>query len=156
MEKFSYMIKVARVCEAPSAKISNASIACDYWKNVIARQSWFDHEKEHLIVLLLNTNAEIEGYSLVSIGTLSETLAHQREIFRAAVATSAYAIILMHNHPSGNASPSDADRFLTMRASEAGALLDVPVLDHVIVAAGGFYSFKDNDIQFRRNNNNNN
>jgi len=130
----SYMIKVVRV-GAPqlSLKFNESGIGRCYWDSVIKRQSWFDENKEHLIVVLLSTQLQIEGYSLVSIGTLSESLAHPREIFRAAVAGGCYGIVLMHNHPSGDPSPSEIDQSLTRRIAEAGGLLQVKVFDHIII-----------------------
>jgi DNA repair protein RadC len=85
----------------------------------------------------------------VSIGSLNESIANPRDIFRPAIITNAYALILMHNHPSGDPSPSEADTRLTRRVSEAATLLQISVLDHVIVGnpgwvgnPKGFFSFK--------------
>src|SRR6267143_1465810 len=103
----SYMVKVLRVGEPEvSMHIKTPGIARRYWESVVKRQPWFDESKETLVVLLLSTRYVIDGYSLVSIGTLNESFAHPREIFRAAVASGSFAIIVMHNHPSGDPRPS--------------------------------------------------
>ena len=88
---------------------------------------------------------------MVSIGSMNESIAHPREIFRPVVATGAYGIILLHNHPSGDPSPSEADTRLTRRLAEAASILQVGLLDHVIVGAPtenrpGYFSFKEAGI----------
>ena len=80
---------------------------------------------------------------IVSQGTLTASLVHPREVFRAALRESAAALILVHNHPSGDPAPSREDRDVTERLTRAGELLGVQVLDHVIVAEAGFYSFRE-------------
>lgn len=112
----SFMMRVARVGEPlPAPKLDHPELCVDYWRNVIAKQHWFDDNKEHLIVLMLDTRYNIIGYSLVSIGTLNESIAHPREIFRPVLVAGAYAFIVMHNHPSGDPSPSQSDHSLTRR-----------------------------------------
>lgn len=125
-----------RICkvrenEAPSVAIATPDDAAAYWRANIDPQ--IDSEKEHLVALLLNTKNECKGHVFISIGSLNETLAHPREIFRPAIVAAAYSFILMHNHPSGDSSPSDADHRLTHRIKEAGELLRMPLRDHVIV-----------------------
>jgi DNA repair protein RadC len=90
---------------------------------------------ESLRVLLLDTRHGLLGEREVSRGSLNESIAHPREIFRPALERGAYAIAIAHNHPSGDPSPSEADRRLTRRLSEAGALLQIPLVDHVIIGA---------------------
>lgn len=140
----AYMVKVTRVCEVPSSNVASASQALAYWRDVITRQLWFDEDKEHLVALLLNTHCDVQGFSLISIGALHETVAYPREIFRAAVASSAYAIVLMHNHPSGDVQPSEADKVVTERCLACGHLLDVRLFDHIIVGGASTYSFREN------------
>lgn len=130
----SYMLKVLRVGEpVPSIRLDTPQIARKYWNSVIKTQPWFDEDKEHIVVLLLSTRLVIAGYSLVSIGSLNESVAHPREIFRAAIAFGAYGIVVMHNHPSGDPCPSDPDRSLTARLVQAAEILHVRVFDHVII-----------------------
>ena len=130
----SYLLKVLRVGEAePSMRLTSPEVARRYWNAVIKKQPWFDEEKENLVVLLLSTRFNIEGYSIASIGTLNDSIAHPREIFRAAVAGGCYGIVVMHNHPSGDPSPSDTDHSLTRRLRDSANLLQIQLVDHVIV-----------------------
>lgn len=132
--KQSYMLKVLRVGEAaPAASLHEQDACWNYWNEVIKQQVWFDQNKEVIVVLLFSPQLVIEGYALVSIGSLTEAIAHPREIFRAAVAAGCYGIVVMHNHPSGDPNPSDADENLTQRLHAAGEILQIPLLDHVIV-----------------------
>jgi len=84
----------------------------------------------------------IKGHQLVSIGTQDTLLVHAREVFRLAIMTAANALIVMHCHPSGDSSPSDADVKVTRDLIRAGQLLKIEVLDHVIVGSGNFSSLK--------------
>jgi len=133
-QETTYEIRVSRINETPgTAKIDRAGVAFDYWNNKIAASPWYDGDKEMLVALLLDTRSHVIAHNLVSLGSLNESIAHPREIFRPAIVGAAYAVIVMHNHPSGNPQPSESDRRLTRRLSEAGTLLNMPVLDHVIV-----------------------
>src|ERR1051325_5168834 len=129
----AYMVKVTRLCQVPSGQAASPASAHDYWKSVIAKQPWFDADKEHLIALMLNADGNVDGFSLVSIGSLTETLAYPREIFRAAVAQCAFAVVLMHNHPGDSIDPSEADLHVTARLQACGDLLGIALLDHIIV-----------------------
>jgi len=104
--------------------------------------------QEVLRVILLNTRLRQVSTVEISRGTINESLAHPREIFRPAVALSAYAVILVHNHPSGDPAPSDADTRLTRRVAEAAKILQIHFLDHVIIGQHldgkpPFFSFKE-------------
>lgn len=142
----SFGVKVVRVSEAAAVyKLETPETARDYWQKVIARKRWFDESKEHLVVILLSTRYKVEGHSLVSIGTMNESIAHPREIFRAAIAGGAFAIVLMHNHPSGDPAPSVSDLCLTRRLEQCADLLQIRLLDHVVVGKGeSYWSFKEN------------
>src|SRR3989338_9769475 len=93
-------------------------------------------DKEHLYLLHLDSKNNIVKEELISIGTLNSSLIHPREVFKSAIRESANAVILVHNHPSGDPTPSDEDRQVTERIVEAGELLKIKVLDHVIVGKG--------------------
>jgi len=104
--------------------------------------------KESLRVILLDTRYHLIRIQEVSTGSVNESIAHPREIFHPAVASSAYAVIVVHNHPSGETSPSQADHSLTRRLAEAAELLQIKLLDHIIIGApangsGGYFSFKE-------------
>lgn len=102
-------------------------------------------KKEHFYALYLDTkNRIIEKPELISTGTLNSSIVHPREIFKEAIKKSANAIILVHNHPSGDCSPSDEDLQITKKLIDAGKLLGIKVLDHVIIG-DEFWSWKDNN-----------
>ena len=113
-------------CETPEQ-------AAAYWKAHIPDHPYFNPECECLVVFILNTRRRIKGHYLVSIGTMDTILCHPREIFRLAVMASASAIIICHNHPSGEPTPSEADIKITRDLIRAGQLLKIEVLDHVIM-----------------------
>jgi DNA repair protein RadC len=98
---------------------------------------------EHFGVLLLDTRHRVMRTVVVSMGTLDTSLVHPREVFREAVAGSAAALVLFHNHPSGDPTPSAEDVELTGRLAMAGRLVGIDVMDHVILGDGRYYSFKE-------------
>jgi DNA repair protein RadC len=104
--------------------------------------------KESLRVILLDTRYHLIRIEEVSIGSVNESIAHPRDVFRPAVVSSAYAVIVVHNHPSGDSSPSQTDHSLTRRLAEAAELLQIKLLDHIIIGApskesAGYFSFKE-------------
>jgi DNA repair protein RadC len=107
--------------------------AAAYWKSHIPSHPYFNPECECLVVFILNTRRRIKGHYLVSIGTMDTILCHPREIFRLAVMASAAAIIIAHNHPSGDPTPSEADIKITRDLIRAGQLLKIEVLDHIVM-----------------------
>ncbi len=107
------------------------------------RPRMIGERRESVWVLLLDIRRRWMGERLVSVGSLSTSVIHPREVFRPAVGLSASAIVLVHNHPSGDPSPSLEDHQVTARLAEAGAVLGIEFLDHVIVAAEGYRSFRE-------------
>lgn len=105
-----------------------------------------DLSHEQFWILLLNRANEIIRPVQVSVGGVAGTVADPKIIFKSAIEYLASAIILVHNHPSGNLTPSQADKDLTRKVKEAGRLLDIPVLDHLIFGDNGYYSFADEGI----------
>lgn len=99
--------------------------------------------REYFYIILLNTKNVIISAEEISIGTLSSSLVHPREVFKPAIKKSAKSIILLHNHPSGDITPSNEDIKLTLRLEEAGKLLGIEVLDHLIIGDGKYLSFKE-------------
>lgn len=99
--------------------------------------------RESFHVLLLDGRHRLMDEEVVSVGTLTASLVHPREVFRKAIREAAAAVLLVHNHPSGDPSPSAEDREVTKRLRAAGTLVGVEVVDHVIVAEGGHYSFRE-------------
>lgn len=104
------------------------------------------YNKEKFIVLVLNTRNEVIKEIEVSVGSLSETIVHPREVFAEVIKEPAAAIILMHNHPSGDPTPSENDKKTTARLEEAGKILGIRILDHVIIGNRNIYSFKENGL----------
>lgn len=107
--------------------------------------------RESLRVVLLDTRHRLIHAEEISLGTLNESLAHPREILRPAISHGAYAFVLVHNHPSGDPTPSEADRALTRRIREAADLMQIHLLDHVIVGrervgAPPYFSFKEHGL----------
>lgn len=100
-----------------------------------------DLKQEEFRVLLLNTQHAVIRELIVTRGTLDASVVHPREVFRAAISESAAAVILIHNHPSGDPSPSREDRDVTDQLAAAGRLIGIPVLDHVVVGDGRYVSF---------------
>lgn len=101
-----------------------------------------DKKKEHLMAFFLNARHQLIAKEIISIGTLTASLAHPREIFSPAIGKAAAGVIIVHNHPSGDPTPSEEDIRLTRRISQAGLILGIDLLDHLIVAENGCYSFK--------------
>lgn len=102
--------------------------------------------QEQFKVMLLNRSNKVLGIFEVSSGGITGTVADPKLIFMAALKASACGIIISHNHPSGNLKPSRPDEELTRKIKEAGRLLDIQVLDHVIVSSEGYYSFADEGL----------
>jgi DNA repair protein RadC len=102
-----------------------------------------DSDKEKIIVMYLDTKNRIIKHELVSMGTLNSSLIHPREIFKTAIKEGTNSIIIAHNHPSGDPTPSKDDRDITKALFSAGELLEIQLLDHVIVGKDNYYSFKE-------------
>jgi DNA repair protein RadC len=100
-----------------------------------------DLRQEEFRVLLLNTQHTVLRELVITRGTLDTSVVHPREVFRAAISESAAAIILVHNHPSGDPAPSQEDRDVTEQLAAAGRLIGISVLDHVVVGDGRYVSF---------------
>lgn len=102
-----------------------------------------DRAQEHFIAVSLNGAHEVISVRVVSVGLVNRTLVHPREIYAAAITERATAIICAHNHPSGNVTPSSDDHLVTQSLKEAGEVLGVRLLDHIVFSPTGFYSFLD-------------
>tara|TARA_B100001750_G_scaffold69053_1_gene55120 strand:+ start:4889 stop:5389 length:501 start_codon:yes stop_codon:yes gene_type:complete len=101
--------------------------------------------QEQFGVLSLDVRLKPINFFFVSLGSMSASLVHPREVFRTAIATGAHCIIIAHSHPSGDANPSDEDVSITERMVSAGYHLGIHVVDHFIVAANNYYSFREHD-----------
>jgi len=101
--------------------------------------------QEHMVVLFLNGAHIVTGKKIVSIGTMNRTIVHPREIFREAIKRNAAGIIMAHNHPSGSTAPSGEDREVTKRIRDAGEIIGIELLDHLIISRSGFYSIREEE-----------
>jgi DNA repair protein RadC len=121
-----------------TARVDSSSVVHAHFGPLLASE-----KRESFHVLLLDSKNGLMAKSRISQGSLGASLVHPREAFRPAVMAAAAAVIFVHNHPSGDPSPSREDHEVTARLREAGTLMGIPVLDHVVVAARGYYSFAD-------------
>jgi len=124
-----------QLCETPQE-------AADYWRSHVAGHPYFNPDCECFVTLLLTTRRRIRGHHLVAIGLVDSVQVHPREVFRAAIIGAAHAVIVMHNHPSGDPTPSFADLRVTRDLQQAGNLLKIEVLDHIIIGNPKFASLK--------------
>jgi DNA repair protein RadC len=124
-----------QICEQPQQ-------VADYWRLHIATHQYFNPDCECFVVLLLNTRRRIKGHHLVTIGTMDTLLVHPREVFSVAVAMKAAFIVLIHNHPSGDPTPSEADIKVTRDLIRAGQLMKIEITDHVIMGNPNFCSLR--------------
>jgi DNA repair protein RadC len=102
-------------------------------------------DKEHFMILHLDSKSRVIKDEIISIGILNASLVHPREVFKSAIKESANAIVLVHNHPSGDYTPSQEDKEITERLFEAGEVLNIKVLDHVIIGKEGYWSWKEEE-----------
>jgi DNA repair protein RadC len=100
-----------------------------------------DELKENFILVCLNSANKIIKYEIISVGNLNSSVVHPREVFKPAIENSSANVILIHNHPSGNPSPSNEDIAITKKLVETGKILDIPVFDHIIIANNNYTSF---------------
>jgi DNA repair protein RadC len=122
-------------------KIKTAKDVFDYFVDTLQ-----DKKKEYFYVLLLDTKNQIISEELISVGTLNSSLIHPREVFNPAIKASANSIILVHNHPSGDSTPSSEDKEVTKMLYNAGHLLKIKVADHVIIGNDDYISLKENKL----------
>jgi len=120
----------------------------EFYKKVVETDPGYELEKEHVIVICLNTRLNVTGWHMVSIGSLSECTCHPREIIRPVIVRCSHAFILCHNHPSGDPSPSQADEQVTRRIKDAAEILCITFMDHCIIGTpetgrSPYFSFRE-------------
>jgi DNA repair protein RadC len=96
-----------------------------------------DADREHFVVLAVNARGKVLGYKVIASGTLASCLVHPRDVFAVAIAFRAASLVVSHSHPSQDPDPSEEDYELTRRLTDAGRLLGIPVLDHIVLASSG-------------------
>lgn len=133
------------------AKEGTAVVTCGIEAAKLFRQFLGDVPEEHFLLMVLDSRRRVIGMNEVSVGTLSASLVHPREVFRAAILLNGAAVIVAHNHPSGDSTPSAEDRDVTRRLQRAGDLLGIPVADHIVLGEDrddgrGFFSFREHGL----------
>lgn len=139
-EYYEFKLKELCAAEAHGMKITGPDIAAEavFHMRIL--------EQEHFVVITVNGAHKIINTHTITKGILNKTMIHPREVFRVAITDNASAIILIHNHPSGQLEPSEEDRAITRRLKDAGELIGIPVLDHMIIAGSGYYSFVEGGL----------
>ncbi len=119
-------------------KLIRPDIVYDYYRHLIS------HDQEMFYALYLDSSKKVLKEKLLFIGTVNQSMVHPRDVFKEACLSNAVAVICVHNHPSGDVRPSKEDIWLTNRLREAGILMGIKLIDHVIVAERKYYSFLEN------------
>lgn len=142
---YSVEYKVMRLRETPSDSLllDDPNKVAAMWRSCVTDSSWYNQDVEQLVAVMLNVRRRMIGYHLVSMGIADTLLVHPREVFRTAIVASAGAIILIHNHPSGDPAPSEADIKVTRELCRAGQLIRIEVLDHVIIGNPNHVSLRE-------------
>lgn len=122
--------------------VSNPDSVATILQSILKTESPVDRDKEHFWTIGLNTRNVVKYVDLTSLGTLNASLVHPREVFRLAIMKGTCSIVIGHNHPSGDSEPSEEDLRITRRLVEAGKILGIEVLDHIIIADNTHLSFK--------------
>lgn len=122
----------------PQIKVQSSAEAAQYIREQIG-----DYDREAFVVIALNTRHGINATAIIHIGSATESIVDTSDILRVALYSNARCIIIAHNHPSGESSPSAEDRAVTKKVKEATALLNITLLDHIIIGEGEYYSFAD-------------
>lgn len=120
-------------------KLNNTTLVFEQFKNLFINET-----QENFYALYLNTKTELISYKLLFKGTINTSVVHPREIFKYAFLESASSIIVIHNHPSNNTTPSKEDIELTNKLFEIGNIMAIPVIDHIIIGIDNYYSFYKN------------
>lgn len=133
------LIRLLKLKENPIS-VRNPETAWDYLV------PYSNKKQEYFIVLLLDGGCQIINLQVVTIGIINRTLVHPREVFAPALEQRSTSIIIAHNHPSGDLSPSNEDLDLTKRMVQAGRILGIKVQDHIIFSSKGFFSFNAHNL----------
>ena len=121
--------------------VHGAEEVAKVFQDILALEDTIEQDKEHYYVMHLNMRSQVMMVELVTVGTVSSSLVHPRETFRRAVMAGSTSIIIAHNHPSGEVDPSDEDTNVTRLMFDAGNLLGITMLDHIIFTKDNYFSF---------------
>jgi len=144
----SFISEIKIVSEPKDTWVTKAQIRNSEESSQYIKELWpveIEH-REACMALYLNRANNTIGYAIIGIGGLSGTVVDPKIIFQHALLCNASALILSHNHPSGNLNPSEADKSITKKISKAGKVLEIDVLDHVIITKNSYFSFADEGI----------
>ena len=136
---------IIRIAEAQET-ISSPHCVYTLLSAFMQEQDAIDRDKEHFFCLHLTARHRIKLAELITVGTLNASLVHPREVFTRAVAERSASLVLAHNHPSEVLDPSREDIAITRQLAEAGTILGIAIVDHIIIASTGFYSFKEHGL----------
>jgi DNA repair protein RadC len=138
-----YKVMLVRDKNQPSniKQITGAADTYDILKSYLEGQ-----DRENFVILILDTKLKVVGINTVSVGSINQAVVHPREVFKPAILKNASALILGHNHPSGDPAPSSEDIKVTQKLIDAGNLLGIPVIDHIIVCDDAYFSFKNGGV----------
>jgi DNA repair protein RadC len=140
-----YRVQLVRegAMSIPQPKLRSSADAADLFRRYLGPV-----DREHFMLAMLDRKNKLIGIHTVSVGSLTASVVHPREVYKPAILANAAAILLCHNHPSGDPQPSQEDRVLTQRLVEGGKLLGISVLDHVVLGDGSlaYFSFADNNL----------
>ncbi len=125
---------------SPKILLNSSKLVAEYLQTKIGNK-----KEEHFMILYFDTRNKLVNEE-ISIGTLNASLVHPREVFKKAIKDNVAQIIIAHNHPSGDSKPSEEDMSTTKRLIEAGKLVGISIIDHLIITSGGYFSFKENGI----------
>ena len=128
--------------------VSNTAYRCseDVANSEIAEKELRNSDREKFICIHFSINNKIISYEVVSMGSLTSSIVHPREVFKAAILANAASVLFMHNHPSGNTEPSIDDIEITKRLCKAGSILGINVLDHLIITRNDYLSFRQKGL----------
>lgn len=133
--------RIAMTSVRPSKVFQDPAAIAEYYMEQLRHE-----EKEHVVCMMLDSKNGLIGDEWLTCGTVNCSLLTPRDVFSAAIKARAVSVILLHNHPSGDPSPSPADILTTERVRQAGELLDIPLLDHIIIGDRCYHSFSENGL----------
>jgi DNA repair protein RadC len=133
-----------KLSEAEKIRVLNSDDVYAIMQRILVRANKIDRSKEHFWTIGLNTANQILYVELISMGGSRTTIAEPMQVFRVAILKGAVQLIVVHNHPSGNLKPTEADLNHTDRLLQVGKIIDIEVIDHLVISEKSYYSFKDN------------
>ena len=145
--KGNYIPKV-QISMVKEIYVSNTAYRCseDVANSEIAEKELRNSDREKFICIHFSINNKIISYEVVSMGSLTSSIVHPREVFKAAILANAASVVFLHNHPSGSTEPSTDDIEITNRLCKAGSILGINVLDHIIITTNDWLSFRQKGL----------